>query len=76
MSVKNTKICPKCLSTSTQKIGTRNNIQRYQCNDCNKKFQLSRRTTRLEKVLFKDYIYRRQTLNDLSQKYNRSIRWV
>ena len=29
MAVKNTKICPKCFSKSTKKIGLRRGIQRY-----------------------------------------------
>ena len=31
---------------------------------------------RLEKSLFHEYIYKRQTLKDLSHKYKRSIQWV
>ncbi|WP_435868504.1 transposase-like zinc-binding domain-containing protein [Aliarcobacter butzleri] len=31
-------MCPKCLSKNTKKIVKRNEIQRYQCNNCGKKF--------------------------------------
>ena len=64
------------LRRNTKKDGKRNGIQRYQCNDCKKKFQLPRRPERLEKSLFKQYIYQRQTLKDLAHKYNKSIQWV
>ena len=56
-----------------KKIGKRNEIQRYQCNNCSKKFQSNRRPERLEKSLFKEYVYR---LQDLATKYNKSIQWV
>ena len=46
---KYTKICSKCLSKNTKKIAKRNKIQRYQCNNCGKKFQSKRR---LENSLF------------------------
>ncbi|WP_458411048.1 transposase-like zinc-binding domain-containing protein, partial [Aliarcobacter butzleri] len=69
-------MCPKCLSKNTKKIGKRNEIQRYQCNNCGKKFQSKRRPEKLENSLFKEYVYHRQTLQDLATKYNKSIQWV
>ena len=75
MSVKTVKICPKCLSRNTKKIGKRNEIQRYQCNNCGKNFN-PKRPEKLENSLFKEYVYHRQTLQDLANKYNKSIQWV
>ena len=34
-----------------------------------------RRPERLEKSLSKEYVYKRQTLEDLAIKYNKSIQW-
>ena len=34
-----------------------------------------RRPERLEKSLSKEYVYKRQTLQDLAIKYNNSIQW-
>ena len=58
------------------RIGIRQGIQRYKCNDCNKKFQSKRRPKNLQEIIFKKYIYRRQILKDLADDYNHSIPWI
>jgi hypothetical protein len=64
------------LSKSTIKKGIRLDIQRYFCNSCKTSFSSKRRPKKLEKSIFKQYVYKRQTLKDLSQKYNKTIQWV
>jgi len=58
------------------KIGKRRGIQRYLCKTCNKKFQHKRRPVRLQEKIFNEYIFHRQTLIQLSEKYKRSIPWI
>jgi hypothetical protein len=76
LSTDGCKKCPQCVSIYVKKNGKKSGIQRYKCRECNKNFSSIRRPEKLEKSIFKDYIYKRQTLKDLAQKYNRSIRWV
>jgi hypothetical protein len=54
----------------------RNGIQRYKCNECNKKFQSKRRAKNLQEIIFKKYVYKRQILKDLSEEYDRSLPWI
>ena len=42
----------KMLIKNTKKIGKRNEIQRYQCNNCGKNFNQKRRPEKLEKFSF------------------------
>jgi hypothetical protein len=39
-------------------------------------FSSKRRPSNLQEIIFKKYIYKRQILKDLSEKYNRSLPWV
>jgi len=70
------KKCPNCDSNHVIKKAIRNGIRRYKCNDCDKWFSSKRRPEKLTKNIFQEYIYKRQTLKDLSFKYKRSISWV
>ena len=70
------KKCPNCSSNHLIKEAIRNGIRRYKCNSCSKWFSLKRRSERLEKSIFQEYVYKRQTLQNLASKYNKSIRWV
>ncbi len=72
MPVKKTKICPKCSSSFTKKIGKQNNIQRYKCNACSKKFSSKRRVLKLSEIIFRKYVFKHQTQTDLALEYNRS----
>ena len=51
-------------------------IQRYLCKDCRKKFQHQRRPEQQQKIILKQYFLQRQTLQQLSEKYNRSLPWI
>lgn len=44
--------------------------------DCGYKFQQKRRDDNFRKVIFKQYIWQRQTLSDLAEKYNLSEKWI
>ena len=59
--------------TTLKRQEFRRGVQRYQCNDCKKKVQSKRRPNKLLEVIFKKYISRRQTLNNLAKDYDRSI---
>lgn len=50
---------------------------RYKCNDCGKKFQDARRTrTRLQAELFNEYVWKKQTYEQLSDEYGKSTPWL
>ena len=51
-------------------------MQRYYCVKCSKTFSSNRRPNRLEESIFKDYLYHRFTLEELSQKYHHSRVWI
>jgi len=44
---------------------------------CNSYFRSSnRRPLKLQKLIFSEYIYKRQTLSDLAAKYHKNISWI
>lgn len=62
------KKCPHCDSNKTKKYGRANGIQVYKCNACEKKFSGERRTkTILQKKLWKEYVFNKQTLRELKE---------
>jgi len=63
------KICPYCHSRDTKRDGISDGIQRYKCNNCKIRFRSKRRPKKLQKVIFNEYIYKRQTLSDLAYGY-------
>jgi hypothetical protein len=66
------KKCPYCGSYKTKKKGFYNNQrQRYRCNSCGRQFQNHSRNKRLEKTIWKQYVYQRQTIRQLAAKYKR-----
>jgi len=57
--------------------GFHNNRQRYKCKDCNKKFQNNRRKRKqFLKKLWYDYVWRKQTITDLSERHLKSEKWI
>ena len=66
----------KCSSKLTKKNGKKGGIQRYKCTYCNHNFSSSRRPSKLQEIIFKEYFYKRQTYQDLAQKYSKSKVWV
>ena len=65
-----------CNSKETKKNGKLGGIQRYKCLSCNNYFSSKRRPEKLQEIIFKKYIYKRQTLSDLAEEYKRSSRWI
>ncbi len=65
-----------CASSGAIKKGKRNGVWRYKCPSCNKNFQNKRRKSRLQNKLWKEYVWNKQTLKDLSIKYQRSKKWI
>jgi hypothetical protein len=51
-------------------------VQRYQCNDCGRKFRSKRRTKKLSAVLWEQYSNGKQTLSELAKKCGKSHVWV
>ena len=43
---------------------------------CNRQFQNSSNKSRLEDIIWKEYVYQRQTINHLSSKYKKSKDWI
>lgn len=43
---------------------------------CNANFSSKRRPNKLQEIIFKKYIYKRQTLSDLAEEYKKSSRWI
>ena len=71
------KQCPSCLARTTKKIGQHRGRQRFQCTSCGKKFQNARRErTRFLDQLWHDYVWKKQTLEQLSITYHKSIPWI
>lgn len=51
-------------------------LQRYYCFGCDTYFTSKKRPVRFQKRLFKDYVWKRQTVGQLAGKHNRSERWI
>jgi len=68
--------CPYCMSLRTKKKGKQDDIQRYQCNECRKKFRAKRKTNRLNEKLWHEYTNGKQTLIEIGDKTHRSYKWV
>lgn len=47
----------------------RRKIQHYKCMNCGKQFQSERRKEKLEQKIWKEHIWKRQTVADLEEKY-------
>ena len=54
----------------------RRGIKRYFCKDCKTSFSSKRRPEALQKIIFEEYFLHRQTLKQLSTKYDKSIPWI
>lgn len=64
------------MSLRTKKKGIEDGVQRYQCNDCKKKFRSKRNTKRVAETLWKEYSVGKQTLSEIGTKVGRSYKWV
>ena len=70
------KKCFFCKKGVVIKKGKRNGLTRYFCKNCKKSFTNKRKPTRLTNKIFKEYLYGKQTLKQLSTKYKKSINWI
>lgn len=59
-----------------KKYGKVRGKQRFRCLACARQFLPKRNTTRTDQKLWKEYVWHRQTLNQLAKKYQRTIQWV
>lgn len=65
-----------CHSNNAKKKGRRNNKQRYLCLVCHHQFQSKGRPLKIQKVIWRKYVWQRQKLTDLSREYHKSVNWV
>lgn len=71
------KKCPNCHSIDTKKRGKERGIQTYSCNVCTRRFRNERREkVDLQKELWNDYVFGKQTLRELSRDYDLDKRTV
>lgn len=65
-----------CGSINTKKNGRQSGKQRYLCLSCNKQFQSKNRPAKIQRVIWHNYVWKRQTLTNLAKEHKRSINWV
>ncbi len=66
-----------CGSKAVIKKGKQSGIQRFQCKKCGKKFQSLRRDkSNFLNKLWNKYVWKKQTVSDLANTYNRSEKWI
>jgi hypothetical protein len=66
----NSKKCPFCSHHECIRKGKQDGHQRWQCKDCNKKFQANKKVLPSKEELFCLYAFNKQTLKELSQEYH------
>ncbi len=65
------------MSRKTKKIGHHRGRQRFKCNACGTKFQDSKRQrTRLQAKLFDEYVWKKQTYEQLVETHDKSAPWL
>lgn len=71
--IRKTKICPDCNSKNTIKKGKEDGKQSYKCKDCNSRFRNeSRKVNILDKEMWFDFVFHKQTVRELEEKYSLS----
>ena len=71
------KNCPYCGSKNTKKKGFYNKQrQRYQCGSCEKQFQNHSKRKQLERIIWNEYVYQRQTIRQLSERHKKGKDWI
>ena len=73
---KNKRFCPKCNSQHTKRNGHFRSKQRFLCKNCGRQFLSKSRKDILQKVLWKKYIWERQTARQLAARYGKSAKWI
>jgi hypothetical protein len=64
------------MSLRTKKKGKQDGVQRFECNECGKKFRSKRNKQKIAKALWKEYSTGKQTLTEIGKKTGRSYKWV
>ena len=73
--IKRKRICKHCGSQETKKYGHARGVQRYRCNDCGCQFNDGRRRKKVfVRQLWKDYVFHKQTIRELSETYKKDKR--
>lgn len=68
----NSKHCPACYSTRVIKKGKQNSRQRYQCKNCEHRWERAKRTTDISNTIWADYSRNNKTIESIRQKYGLS----
>lgn len=68
----NSKHCPYCKSTIVIKYGTQSGKQKYRCKKCSKTWVNKSRSTKLEKLIWHDYVWNNLPVRELGKKYEKS----
>ena len=66
----NIKTCPFCSGHRCIRKGMQEGHQRWQCTECKKKFQANKKILPSKEELFCLYVFNKQTLKELSQRYH------
>lgn len=80
--IRKAKKCPYCNNLNTIKRGRRTDVKkpitRYFCKDCKKSFQELRRKSKvnLSEKIFKEYFWKKKTLEILSKEFNLSTKTI
>ena len=69
----NQKKCVFCNSINVIKKGFQDNIQRWECKDCHKKFQSNRKALPEKEELFYSFTFHKQTYAEISRSYHIKI---
>jgi hypothetical protein len=64
------------MSLRTKKKGKQDGVQRFECNECGRKFRSRRNKQKIAKALWKEYSTGKQTLTEIGTKTGRSYKWV
>ena len=56
--------------------GIRRGVQRYRCTHCKMNFQNVHRKQRMQTSLWNQYVWHRQTIPQLAERYHKSTRWI
>lgn len=69
--------CRSCSCTEVVKNGHARGVQTYWCKLCKKKFSSKRRRTNvLQKQIWKDYVFHKQTVRELSEMHGKDRRTI
>jgi len=68
--------CPACNSIYTIKFGKVSGVQKYRCKDCTKTWSNARRRIRTINSIWRDFVWRRMSIETLATKYHMNERTI